>query len=84
MHRHVLIAAAAALPLFLAAPADAQTRGGGSWCAGQTIGADSWTEDCSYRSLAACRRQVIAGNKGVCSPNAYGYARKKQRAYRRY
>lgn len=40
----------------------------GPWCAGQTIGW-SWQENCTLPSLEVCRREVIAGNRGVCFPN---------------
>jgi hypothetical protein len=40
----------------------------GPWCAGQSIGW-SWQENCTLPSLEICRREVIAGNRGVCFPN---------------
>ena len=71
MLRYLILAAAAA-PLLLAAPSDAQA---GSWCAGQTIGGDSWSENCKFRSLQACRREVVAGNRGQCYQSSYRHAR---------
>lgn len=80
MTRTLVLAAVAALPLVLAAPAQAQNRGG-AWCAGQTIGGDSWTETCRFSSLQSCKREVLAGNRGVCFQNPY-HAR-AQRYHRR-
>jgi hypothetical protein len=40
----------------------------GPWCAGYTSGR-SWQENCTQPSLDVCRREVIAGNRGVCFPN---------------
>lgn len=74
MRKLLVAAAVAAAPLFLAAPADAQQRGG-RWCAGHSLGGDSWIENCRFRSFEACRRSVIAGNKGQCYSNPYLYAR---------
>lgn len=82
MHRYLILAAAAA-PLLVATPADAQTRGG-SWCAGQTIGGDSWTENCSFRSFQTCRNEVIAGNRGLCFQNPYRSARTMRSFHRSY
>jgi hypothetical protein len=87
MHRFVF-AALAALPLalVLAAPADAQNRYG-RWCAGQGVSTDHWTEDCHYRSLAQCRREVVAGNRGNCYQNpyrAFAGPKKYRRAHRSY
>lgn len=80
MHRTLILAAVAALPLVLTAPAEAQTAGG-RWCAGQTIGGDSWNDNCRFSSFQACRREVIAGNRGICFQNPY-HAR-AQRYHRR-
>jgi hypothetical protein len=80
--RRYLILAAAAAPLLLAAPADAASRG--SWCAGQTIGGDSWSENCSFRSFHACRNEVIAGNRGQCFRNPYRSARGMRGYHRGY
>jgi hypothetical protein len=38
------------------------------WCAVIEYEADV-TWDCSYRTFEACYPNVIAGNKGFCSPN---------------
>jgi hypothetical protein len=70
MVRYLILAAAAA-PLLLAAPSDARA----AWCAGQTIGGDSWSENCQFRSFQACRREVLAGNRGQCYQSSYRHAR---------
>jgi hypothetical protein len=83
VHRTLILAAAAALPLILAGPAHAQNRGG-AWCAGQTIGGDSWYETCRFSSLRSCRREVLAGNRGVCFQNPYRSARSMRHHRRAY
>lgn len=68
--RHALLAAAAiAASFLLAAPAGAYYQG--PWCAGQSSGLDSWVENCSMPDFETCRREVTAGNRGVCFPNPY-------------
>ena len=37
------------------------------WCA--VISDGYW--DCQYRSIAECRPNVLAGNRGWCNPNPY-------------
>jgi hypothetical protein len=60
----------------------------GPWCAGQSAGPDGWIENCSMPSFDSCRREVVAGNRGVCFPNpnwmAYQPARRPagKRKYR--
>jgi hypothetical protein len=41
----------------------------GPWCAIISLGPGSVYEDCRYRSLEACRPNVLAGNRGFCNPN---------------
>jgi len=43
--------------------------GNGPWCAMQSIGHGSMTENCSMQSFEQCRLEVIAGNRGWCQPN---------------
>lgn len=82
MHRSSIIAAVVAIPLLSIAPAHA--RGvSGTWCAGQTVGGDSWTENCSFSSFQACRREVTAGNRGICFENPHRTADRMGRAYGR-
>ena len=38
------------------------------WCAVTKEG-DHW--DCSYRSVAECQSNVVAGNRGWCNQNPY-------------
>ena len=40
----------------------------GPYCA-VTTALNSQTENCYLPSLDACRREVIAGNRGFCRPN---------------
>ena len=60
----------------------------GRWCARESTGGGRIDEDCTFDSFEACRRLVVQGNRGFCSPNpAYaGYReplrKKKRRAYR--
>lgn len=56
----------------------ANARGHGAWCARTNTGANRVQENCGFNSIEACRRWVISGNRGFCSPNpAY---RKRQPA----
>ena len=41
----------------------------GPYCAVTNTGFENITENCYMRSLDACRREVIAGNRGFCRPN---------------
>ena len=59
----------AAGTLALSAAANAVVRPGeGPWCAVYPLG-DSAQSDCIYRSVEECRPNVLAGNRGYCSPN---------------
>ena len=40
----------------------------GPWCAGTSRG-HSFVYNCSMRTLEQCIPEVIAGNRGFCSPN---------------
>jgi hypothetical protein len=58
----------------------ASARGNGAWCARTNTGAGRVEENCGFNSIEACRRWVIGGNRGFCSPNpAY---RKRQSSER--
>src|SRR5689334_4910431 len=49
----------------------------GPWCGVYTIGPGSVSEKCDYRTFEACRRDIVAGNRGFCRQNGYffqGYA----------
>jgi Protein of unknown function (DUF3551) len=41
----------------------------GPFCAITNTGFDNVTENCYLPSFEACRREVIAGNRGHCVPN---------------
>jgi hypothetical protein len=41
----------------------------GPYCAVTNIGFEQTSENCYLPSLDACRREVIAGNRGFCRPN---------------
>jgi hypothetical protein len=41
----------------------------GPWCAGTNRGGGTFVYDCSMRTLEQCIPEVIAGNRGFCSPN---------------
>ena len=43
--------------------------GYGPWCAVQSIGHGTVTENCSMQSFEQCRLEVIAGNRGFCQAN---------------
>ena len=51
-------------------PVPAKAYGDAPWCAVVNIGYHDFQEDCSYWSVEACRRNVIAGNRGQCTPNS--------------
>jgi hypothetical protein len=61
----------------------------GPWCARANTGGGRIDEDCTFNSLEACRRTVINGNRGFCTPNPAftGYYErpipKKKRAHSR-
>jgi hypothetical protein len=40
------------------------------WCAGTTKG-DFFSYNCSLPTYEMCVQEVIAGNRGFCSPNPY-------------
>lgn len=41
----------------------------GPWCAGTNRGGGTFVYNCSMRTLEECIPEVIAGNRGFCSPN---------------
>jgi hypothetical protein len=51
------------------APAAADYRGTAPWCAVYSLGFGSVVWDCQYRSVEACRPNVISGNRGFCNHN---------------
>jgi hypothetical protein len=90
MRAFLLIAASTVLLLGGVRDSDAY-YGYGPWCAVQSIGHGTVTENCSMQSFEQCRLEVIAGNRGFCQPNPrragpYGAGVKRverrRRAYR--
>jgi hypothetical protein len=63
----ILVAVAAAMLLDVRASHAYQ----GPWCAGTNRGGGSFIYDCSMRTFDQCVSEVIAGNRGFCSPNPY-------------
>ena len=61
-----IIAAIAAAILIDVRPSGAYQ---GPWCAGTSRGSGSFVYNCSMRTLEQCIPEVIAGNRGFCSPN---------------
>jgi len=55
----------------------ASARGNGAWCARTNTGAGRVDENCGFKSIEACRRWVLGGNRGFCSPNPAYQGRKK-------
>jgi hypothetical protein len=45
--------------------------GNGAWCAVIEIGAGEGYWDCRYRTVEECVPNVLAGNRGTCTPNPY-------------
>jgi hypothetical protein len=67
----VLIMVAVAAALLLDVRESQAYYGQGPWCAGQNRGGSTFTYNCSMRTLEQCVSDVIAGNRGFCSPNPY-------------
>lgn len=55
------------------------------WCAVISLGIGSVYWDCQYRSIEACRPNVISGNRGFCNPNPafYGPTEPRRRSGKR-
>jgi len=62
----ILAGAFALLAFGSAQPAQAQNA---PWCAVISMGWGNTVWDCRYRSIEQCRPNVLAGNRGFCSPN---------------
>jgi hypothetical protein len=62
----LIVVAIAAAILFIIRPSGAYE---GPWCAGTNRGGGTFVCDCSMRTLEQCIPEVIAGNRGFCSPN---------------
>jgi hypothetical protein len=70
MRTILMIAAVAAVLLSGVRTGDAY-YGHGPWCAVQSLGSGVVTENCSMLSFEQCRLEVVAGNRGFCTPNPY-------------
>ena len=86
--RDMLFAAVIAVAMLVEVPASQAYYGNGPWCAVESIGFSTVTEDCSMRSFEQCRLLTIAGNRGYCTPNprwpgAYGLAEPPKRTHKR-
>jgi hypothetical protein len=65
-HIPLLIAAAAAAPIFAISPGHAAYIGNAPLCAVVNIGAGDVEWDCEHGSVAACVPNVVADNRGFC------------------
>ena len=67
--RFILIAVAmAAAMLFDLRASQAVQR---PWCAGTNRGGGTFSYNCTIPTFEMCVQEVIAGNRGFCSPNPY-------------
>jgi hypothetical protein len=69
--RTILTIAAAAVVLLCGIRTGDAYYGYGPWCAVQSLGSGVVTENCSMQSFEQCRLEVVAGNRGFCTPNPY-------------
>jgi hypothetical protein len=88
MMRAMFLIAAVTAAMLLDLRATQAYYGNGPWCAVESLGFSTVTEDCSMRTFEQCRLQTIAGNRGFCIPNprwpgAYGIAEPPRRTGRR-
>jgi hypothetical protein len=72
MRRLVLMIATTAAVLLTTGSGQARVKG--PWCAEYGLGLGTWVQDCSMRTFEMCRMEVIAGNRGYCSPNPRWHA----------
>ena len=52
-------------------PHAAHASGDAPWCAITQVGDGDGQWDCQYETVDECVPQVLAGNRGNCSPNPY-------------
>ena len=55
------------------------------WCALIDMGTGDWHWDCQYRSFGDCygRGNILAGNRGFCTPSPYYVAGSAQQTRKR-
>jgi hypothetical protein len=68
--RLAIIAAGLALGSTFGLP-DAHASGDAPWCAITQVGDGDGQWDCHYETVEECVPNVLAGNRGNCSPNPY-------------
>jgi hypothetical protein len=68
--RLTIITAAFALGSIFGPPA-ARASGDAPWCAITEVGDGDGQWDCQYETVQECVPNVLAGNRGHCSPNPY-------------
>ena len=66
--RFMLVVTAVAAAMLLDVRASQAYQG--PWCAGTSRG-HAFVYNCSMRTFDQCVSEVIAGNRGFCSPNPY-------------
>jgi hypothetical protein len=80
----LIVVAMAAAMLFDLRASQAVQR---PWCAGTNRGGGTFSYNCTIPTFEMCVQEVIAGNRGFCSPNPYYRPepppprRKRQRYY---
>jgi hypothetical protein len=69
-----IIAASLAVGSMFDAPAS-YASGDAPWCAVIELAAGEGYWDCRYRTVEECVPNILAGNRGNCTPNPYGGGR---------
>jgi len=64
-----LLALAALVAVTLVGTEPSHAYNDGPWCAIVEVGEGSAREICHFRSIEACQREVISGNRGTCTQN---------------
>jgi hypothetical protein len=67
----VVAALASAALAFGVSSGRASTEGDSPWCAVVDQGAGNIMWECFYQTVAECRPNVLAGNRGFCQRNPY-------------
>ena len=84
MTRTILVAAAALTSLSLS-PGHLKAAQA-PWCAQIELGTGDWYWDCQYGSFEDCYRRgnILAGNRGFCTPSPYYVARSQRQTRERH